>query len=89
VGRDRGIACLASPAFNGIDVAQGLAGSAGRDSHIVRANTGTAATQPAYDFPDTPASANVAMPEWRRLLHHFYDPPPVIEHYAEALPLTE
>jgi len=24
-------------------------------------------------------------PEWRRLLHHFYDPPPVIEHYAEPL----
>ena len=19
--------------------------------------------------------------EWRRLLHHFYDPPPVVEHY--------
>jgi heme-degrading monooxygenase HmoA len=28
-------------------------------------------------------------PEWRRLLHHFYDPPPVIEHYAEALALTD
>ena len=28
-------------------------------------------------------------PEWRRLLHHFYDPPPVIEHYAEALRLTD
>jgi heme-degrading monooxygenase HmoA len=28
-------------------------------------------------------------PEWRRLLHHFYDPPPVIEHYAEALSLSE
>ena len=28
-------------------------------------------------------------PEWRRLLHHFYDPPPVIEHYAEALDLAE
>lgn len=27
--------------------------------------------------------------EWRRLLHHFYDPPPVIEHYAEALPLAD
>ena len=20
--------------------------------------------------------------QWRRLLHHFYDPPPVVEHYA-------
>jgi len=20
-------------------------------------------------------------PEWKRLLHHFYDPPPVIQHY--------
>lgn len=28
-------------------------------------------------------------PEWRRLLHHFYDPPPVIEHYTEALKLAE
>ena len=27
--------------------------------------------------------------EWRRLLHHFYDPPPVIEHYAAALELSE
>jgi heme-degrading monooxygenase HmoA len=23
--------------------------------------------------------------EWRRLLHHFYDPFPVVEHYGEAL----
>jgi heme-degrading monooxygenase HmoA len=28
-------------------------------------------------------------PEWRRLLHHYYEPPPVIEHYAEALALTD
>ena len=28
-------------------------------------------------------------PEWRRLLHHFYDPPPVIEHYAGALSLAD
>ncbi|MGO8786435.1 MAG: antibiotic biosynthesis monooxygenase family protein [Terriglobia bacterium] len=24
-------------------------------------------------------------PEWRRLLHHFYDPPPVIEHFGESV----
>jgi heme-degrading monooxygenase HmoA len=24
-------------------------------------------------------------PEWRKLLHHFYDPPPVVQHYGEAL----
>jgi heme-degrading monooxygenase HmoA len=24
-------------------------------------------------------------PEWRKLLHHFYDPPPVIEHYGESV----
>lgn len=23
---------------------------------------------------------------WRRLLHHFYDPFPVVEHYTEAAP---
>lgn len=23
-------------------------------------------------------------PEWKRLLHHFYDPPPVIEHYTRV-----
>ena len=23
-------------------------------------------------------------PEWKRLLHHFYDPPPVIEHYVRV-----
>jgi heme-degrading monooxygenase HmoA len=28
-------------------------------------------------------------PEWRKQLHHFYDPPPVIEHYADALTLPE
>jgi heme-degrading monooxygenase HmoA len=22
-----------------------------------------------------------AYEEWRRLLHHFYDPPPVVEHF--------
>ena len=27
-------------------------------------------------------------PEWRKLLHHFYDPPPVVQHYEEALPLS-
>jgi heme-degrading monooxygenase HmoA len=27
--------------------------------------------------------------EWRRLLHHFYSPPPVIEHYVEPLELTD
>lgn len=24
-------------------------------------------------------------PEWRKLLHHFYDPHPVVQHYEEAL----
>ncbi len=28
-------------------------------------------------------------PKWRELLHHFYDPPPVIEHYMEALTLSD
>jgi heme-degrading monooxygenase HmoA len=23
-------------------------------------------------------------PEWKRLLHHFYDPPPVIQHYESV-----
>ena len=23
-------------------------------------------------------------PEWRRLLHHFYDPPPTINHYERV-----
>lgn len=27
--------------------------------------------------------------EWRRLLHHFYDPFPTVEHYGEALALGE
>ncbi len=26
-------------------------------------------------------------PKWRELLHHFYDPPPVIEHFEEPLSL--
>jgi heme-degrading monooxygenase HmoA len=25
--------------------------------------------------------------EWRRLLHHFYDPFPVVEHYSEPITL--
>jgi heme-degrading monooxygenase HmoA len=25
--------------------------------------------------------------QWRELLHHFYDPPPTVEHYGEALPI--
>lgn len=25
--------------------------------------------------------ASAAYEEWRRLLHHFYDPPPVVEHF--------
>ncbi len=28
-------------------------------------------------------------PKWRELLHHFYDPPPVIEHFEEPMPLPE
>lgn len=24
-------------------------------------------------------------PTWRALLHHFYDPSPVVEHYADAV----
>jgi heme-degrading monooxygenase HmoA len=27
-------------------------------------------------------------PEWRALLHHFYDPFPVVEHYGDALDLS-
>ena len=23
--------------------------------------------------------------EWRRLLHHFYDPPPIVEHFQAVL----
>ena len=23
--------------------------------------------------------------EWRKMLHHFYDPPPTIEHYTESI----
>jgi heme-degrading monooxygenase HmoA len=26
-------------------------------------------------------------PKWRALLHHFYDPPPVVEHYVTPLNL--
>jgi heme-degrading monooxygenase HmoA len=26
-------------------------------------------------------------PEWRRLLHHFYDPFPTVEHYGEPIAL--
>jgi heme-degrading monooxygenase HmoA len=26
--------------------------------------------------------------EWRRLLHHFYDPFPAVEHYALVYPVT-
>jgi len=25
--------------------------------------------------------------KWRALLHHFYDPAPIVEHYNEPLPL--
>ena len=27
---------------------------------------------------------SAAFLEWRRLLHHFYDPPPVVEHYVQV-----
>jgi heme-degrading monooxygenase HmoA len=27
--------------------------------------------------------------EWRRLLHHFYDPFPTVEHYARVYPAPE
>lgn len=23
--------------------------------------------------------------EWRKLLHHFYDPPPTVQHYGESI----
>jgi heme-degrading monooxygenase HmoA len=26
-------------------------------------------------------------PQWRELLHHFYDPAPSVEHYGEPIPL--
>ena len=26
-------------------------------------------------------------PEWRKLLHHFYDPAPVVKHYDSPIPL--
>jgi len=28
-------------------------------------------------------------PEWRKLLHHFYDPFPVVEHYGDELALEK
>jgi len=28
---------------------------------------------------------SVAYQEWRRLLHHFYEPFPVVEHYASVI----
>jgi heme-degrading monooxygenase HmoA len=27
-----------------------------------------------------------AYERWRQLLHHFYDPFPVVQHYAEQIP---
>jgi hypothetical protein len=27
---------------------------------------------------------SAAFLEWRRLLHHFYDPAPVVEHFAQV-----
>lgn len=29
---------------------------------------------------------SAAYQDWKRLLHHFYDPFPTVEHYMEALP---
>jgi heme-degrading monooxygenase HmoA len=26
-----------------------------------------------------------AFQDWRRLLHHFYDPPPTVEHYEDVV----
>ena len=28
---------------------------------------------------------SVVFQEWRRLLHHFYDPPPVVEHFETVV----
>ena len=30
-----------------------------------------------------------AYPEWKALLHHFYDPFPVVEHYAPLFPAAK
>ena len=33
----------------------------------------------------TTPSASAAYQEWKALLHHFYEPFPVVEHYAPLL----
>lgn len=66
----------ATPGFLGLEVRRCLEQS-GRYLLLVRWETVEAHTQ---GFRRSERYA-----EWKRLLHHFYDPFPVVEHYAEPV----
>nr|WP_295659157.1 antibiotic biosynthesis monooxygenase [Polymorphobacter sp.] len=66
----------ASPGFRSIEVRRGIETP---DNYLLLVGWDTVADHKA----GFRSSARYA--EWRALLHHFYDPMPVVEHYGPAL----
>jgi heme-degrading monooxygenase HmoA len=70
----------ASKGFHGIEV-RPCVESTNRYLLLVRWNT---VEDHEIDFRQSERYA-----QWRKLLHHFYDPFPTVEHYREPLPLAK
>lgn len=66
----------ASPGFRSIEVRRGIE-SPGR--YLLLVGWDTVADH------ETGFRGSERYAEWRALLHHFYDPMPVVEHYGPAL----
>jgi heme-degrading monooxygenase HmoA len=66
----------ASPGFRSIEVRRGIERP---DTYLLLVGWDSVADHEA-GFRGSPRYA-----EWRALLHHFYDPMPVVEHYGDAL----
>lgn len=65
----------ASPGFRGLTLSRGIE----RPNVYLLLVTWDSLDDHMVGFRESPAYQ-----EWRALLHHFYDPFPTVEHYAEA-----
>lgn len=66
----------ASPGFRGLTVSRGIESPS---SYLLLVNWDSVEAH-EVGFRGSPA-----FQEWRRMLHHFYEPLPVVEHFSEVL----
>ena len=66
----------ASPGFGGLTVSRGIESPS---SYLLLVNWDSVEAH-EVGFRGSPA-----FQEWRRMLHHFYEPLPVVEHFSEVL----